>query len=323
MTERDEFLEQRKTCIGGSDVADLLDAEPFGCERRLFYDKTRTPIDFPDHLEFNPNVQRGKVLEDIAISEFCRSKGYKLIERAPKQIRHPQYDFMGANLDAIVMKHGSVDKVALECKIPSTSTFMTIKFSGKPFDSWVFQNKYEMLCSGLKHGVVCVFNADRMETLEFPQRAEPMIEADLIQVAQRFWDTVRLSPENPFVRKRDDYFECSRCEWRKTCKGLGRVASAVTEEERPDIAAKVWVNDDSLEFEQLVTAYLDAKAARKECAAEEERLKTELDAALAGRCVKTASGIHVWWQTVVKNYKAQPAKPAEQRKSRELKVIEP
>ena len=44
--DRAQFLQDRKQGVGGSDIASLFNIG-WGCKRRLFYDKTNTPEDFP------------------------------------------------------------------------------------------------------------------------------------------------------------------------------------------------------------------------------------------------------------------------------------
>ena len=48
-----EQLEARREYIGGSDAHHILGLEPYGCERYLWYDKTRQA---PDYDTFNEDL---------------------------------------------------------------------------------------------------------------------------------------------------------------------------------------------------------------------------------------------------------------------------
>lgn len=323
MTDREQFLEERKGAIGGSDVADLLDLAPFGCERKLWYDKKGIPEDFPNELDENPNIRRGTVLEDIAIAEFCKEHDYvDPFGKAPPQAVHPDHQVIAAHADRLLVKRGGTTHEANETKIPRRDIFDQVKASGQPFESWVAQNRWTMFAYRLKRGVINMFSPDAWQAVKFEIIADKGMEEQFVQVAEMFWSQLTINPDNIFPVKAEDYPGCRRCPWRRTCRGMGRIAAvAADQDDLKDVAARQWIEDNSVE--PLIIAYLEAQAEFATAQAFLEQRKQALDDALQGRSIVTRSGYRAWWQTKILNFKSQPAKAAEQKSRRSLKVIEP
>jgi hypothetical protein len=61
-------IAERKKAIGGSDIPHLVGLEPFGCQRRLWYDKKGVPEDFPQQT--NRHMKRGSAMEEFAVTEY-------------------------------------------------------------------------------------------------------------------------------------------------------------------------------------------------------------------------------------------------------------
>ncbi len=318
--ERKIFLANRSGGIGGSDVPDLLDLAPFGCERKLAYDKKGVPQDFP--FEGNEHTRRGQVLENLAVEEFCRDHGYRpTTGGSPPQSIHPTYPHFKAHCDRFVWRSGSTQIVVLENKIPGPRHLSQIKASGPP-DSWVAQLRWNMFVANVPFGLISVFEPYSFKTLKFEYRSDPALEGQFVVIGNLFWDTVTINPDNPLPQKPADYPACFTCPWRKTCKGMGKTVNSVhTEDEQIQLSARLWTHDDSVQ--PFIEAVASARAAAKEAALAEKEAEAELDRALDGRSVMTSTGHRAFWKTNVKNHKAQPAKPAEQKKSRSLTIIEP
>jgi predicted phage-related endonuclease len=314
------FYENRSKCIGGSDVPDLLDLDPFGCSRRLWYAKRGVPEDFP-FVETN-QVRRGSLIEDVAIDEFCRTHGYRATTNAPPaHMTHPKYPYLGAHVDRFVVRIGSNDEAVLENKIPNLRNFMAIK-SGGPSQTAVAQTRWNMMVADVPFGIISVFNADRFESLKFDIRRDPTIESQFITIGTAFWGEMQANVVNPFPQKPEGAAVCLRCQWRKTCKGMGATSAVIlSEEEAIDISAKQWSMDDAIQ--PLIVAVIEARQRATEAKAEKEEAEAALDKAMDGRNIVTPTGHRAYWKVTVQNWKAQPAKPAEQKKQRSLKVIEP
>ena len=94
---RDEWLEYRRSGIGGSDVSAVLGVSPFITGRDLYYDKLRIVSAVDDTANW---VQKeiGNLLEDLVAKIFHVKTGYRIYQ-LKKMFRHPAYGFMTANID--------------------------------------------------------------------------------------------------------------------------------------------------------------------------------------------------------------------------------
>ena len=100
--DRAAWLAARKTGIGGSDIAAILGLSPYRTAVDVFLDKTGQT---PDH-EPNEAMFWGTVLEDVVAKHYQDTTGNK-VQRIREMMRHPQHDWMLANIDRAIVIPGS------------------------------------------------------------------------------------------------------------------------------------------------------------------------------------------------------------------------
>jgi putative phage-type endonuclease len=93
--ERDEWLEQRRHGIGGSDAAAALGLSPWKTPLSLYLEKTGDARPFRD----NESMLWGRVLEPAIRAEYTRRTGIACASGA--QLTHPKYPWMRATLDGL------------------------------------------------------------------------------------------------------------------------------------------------------------------------------------------------------------------------------
>lgn len=92
-----QFLEQRKSGIGGSDVAAIFGLSKYKTALDVFLDKTEEKVE--EDEEQNDSLYFGKLLEPIIINEYARRSGDKVsVENT--FIVSKKYPWMLANIDA-------------------------------------------------------------------------------------------------------------------------------------------------------------------------------------------------------------------------------
>ena len=122
--DRAAWLNARKSGIGGSDIAAVLGLSPYRSAVDVWMDKSgRAPAQ-----EESEAMYWGTVLEDVVAHEYQKRTGNK-VQRLNKMVRHPEHDWMIANLDRLVAQDGKAPYVAktgeirtkhlLECKTAS------------------------------------------------------------------------------------------------------------------------------------------------------------------------------------------------------------
>ena len=65
---REQFLKERLTGLGGSDIHHLFYEKPYGCSRKLWYEKTSQQPDYP--VIASNIMKRGNKLEQLIRDEY-------------------------------------------------------------------------------------------------------------------------------------------------------------------------------------------------------------------------------------------------------------
>ena len=114
---REQWLEYRRTGLGGSDAAVVMGLTPYRSKIELWADKTgRMP-----ETEDNEAMRTGRDLEQYVAERFCEAAGKK-VRRRNYIFQHDEYDFITANVDREIIG----ENAGLECK--TTSAFAKADF---------------------------------------------------------------------------------------------------------------------------------------------------------------------------------------------------
>ncbi len=209
----EEQKTERRKGIGGSDVASVFGLEPYGCKLRLFYDKTGVKPDFDD---INPNMERGIVLEDIAVEIYEKQSGNE-VAKLP-HLKDKEYPWMLANLDGDVIGD---KKVVLEVKCPNRDSFYRMKRDGIP-DAYLLQGQHYMSVAKADSMVYAIFCADTWQMEIVPVDRDEKIISKIIEMEKRFWNLIVRActePRKCFAPDRLEYGDsrCKMCNWRIHC----------------------------------------------------------------------------------------------------------
>ena len=108
--DNEEWLELRKSGIGGSDAGAICGLNPYSSPMKVFLDKTAETI-----IDKNSEAIRiGHDLEQYVADRFMEATGLK-VRRSNYMYRNVQYPFMIANVDRFVVG----EDAGLECKTAS------------------------------------------------------------------------------------------------------------------------------------------------------------------------------------------------------------
>jgi putative phage-type endonuclease len=114
-----EWIEQRKKGIGGSDVAAVLGISPWKTSYKLWLEKTGKIAS--DDLSDNDSVIFGALLEDFISSQFVARTNHT-VHKDNKIRFHPEYDFILANIDRLILSDHEHDKPGI-LEIKTTNSF--------------------------------------------------------------------------------------------------------------------------------------------------------------------------------------------------------
>lgn len=266
------FLAERRTGLGGSDMAGVLNAAPYGCARRLWYEKTGL---IPDYLPPHPGaLLRGQRLEDLVAAEYTLHTGKSCRRLAMR--RHPKLPWALVHVDRQILGDARGPGV-LECKSASWRAFAEMKRSGLP-EAYVAQLQWALYVTGYGWGAFAVLEPESWDFVTFEMAADPAVAAVLARRAREFWgDVLNGVAPHPLPEARDR--RCQTCVYRRTCRGEALAAAA----RLPEEDAGPVPEDRTPEFEQLAADYAFARERREEAEELEQQIAGRIKESLGDR----------------------------------------
>ena len=222
-----EWLEERRSYIGSSEVFELLNRAQYGrgCRTALAYRKLGVEPDY-EIEEDDAILARGNILEPIAASIYEQQTGRK-VRRPPMddnhaQVRrHRQYPWAAAALDRqILAGHGGVTEPGdLEIKTRDQGPYYRVLRQG-PFDGDLLQTQWSMFVTGHKWASLAVLGLFG----GLPMIVDDMLRDDDLNemfqriggdFAEKVWGEGAVPhPAFPATDQR-----CKVCVYRQTCRG--------------------------------------------------------------------------------------------------------
>ncbi len=241
--EQEEFLKSRRHGIGGSDLGSLLSNQipvDYGCERRLWYQKSEYPPDGSD-TSTEP-MALGNILEDTIRRAYQDQTGNRV--EVVGLTRHPTIDCLQYHDDGIIHPHVGDEHNTpgvLEVKGIGREMMAKVNADGLPAD-YVCQVAGGQACHNLEWGAFSVGMREdllplvaielaarlagypipelprRPKIVQFPLPRQTEIIDTIESYAPKFWSTLknesrmppRMEPENP---------RCGRCNYKLRCHG--------------------------------------------------------------------------------------------------------
>ena len=192
--ERQEFLERRKSGIGGSDVAAVLGVSKWKTPYQLWLDKTSDTVEEKE----SELLHFGTVLEQVIADEYARRNNAKVLRRN-QLFRHADHPELIANIDRYV-----VGGKILECK--TCSAYASDKFGDggdEVPDEYLLQVQHYMHVTGYHSADLAVLiggNEYRQFSLTY--------DSDLAHYAAdkcvEFWKSYVLTKIPPPATVQDD-----------------------------------------------------------------------------------------------------------------------
>lgn len=244
------FADERKRGIGGSDMGSLFNKPPYGCRRRLWYEKAGFAPDFDHDAATLARFRRGHDLEPFVALEYAKATGRNIV-LTNTLIVDREHDYIRAHPDAWIIDPDGPDGI-LSIKTIGESTSRLIKKDPRLVLIWNLQLNYEIAISALKWGAIACWNVDRW-AWEYHQDHQfiPQVAKEQFDAVDQFWHEYILDPVHDFPepdKLPDGDTRCKSCRWRLTCKG----------EQHLDSGDGDRVEDAYLEM--LAEIYVDARA---------------------------------------------------------------
>jgi len=268
---REDWLEQRKKGIGGSDLATIMGVNPWGTLRDLYYTKRgiKGAVSTSDNDGNWVAMEVGNLLEPLVAKIFAHKTGFKPVEDKILYA-HPDHPFMFANLDfRFEIEHdwtapdGTVfpagTKALLECK--TTNYHAKEKWEGGTIPvNYEYQMRHYMAVMDVDVCFIACLSGNSEGDFVWRYLIRDLdIEADIVAMETDFWQNNVLAGVEP------SYTESSDLVLESLRKHLGQ-----PDKGQPDITLDSGWADTITEYEHLKTKKADAE---KKVAALKEEMK--------------------------------------------------
>ena len=183
----EEWLDYRRTGLGGSDVSAVMGVSPFTTARDLYYDKLKIVPAIDDEDNW---VQKevGHLLEGLVAKIFHVKTGYRIYQ-VKKMFRHPVYHFMIADVDFFVeLPDGSI--AILEIKTTNYNATDKWWHMGKEVVplNYELQGRHYMAVMGANRVYYCCLygNNENEVIIRYIDR-DLDYESEMIALEEHFW----------------------------------------------------------------------------------------------------------------------------------------
>lgn len=190
---RADWLEVRRTGIGGSDAAAAVGLSPYQSQLELWLSKTcrDTELPKPDPNDMGAATYWGALLEPIVAAAYTRQTGRR-VRRVNAVLRHPTVPFMLANLDREVV--GESDVQVLECK--TAGDYGSRHWQDGPPEYVVLQVQHQLAVTGKQAADVAVLLCGQRLEVHRIERDDALI-GQLIALEAEFWRYVETDTPPP------------------------------------------------------------------------------------------------------------------------------
>lgn len=192
-----QWLEDRKTGIGGSDIAAIMGYSPYKTAYQVWLEKTNRH----EFVVDSDKVKAGEVMEDIIAFLYSIKTGDK-VRKYKSMKRHKKYSFLTGSLDRIIKDRGDgKGEGVLECK--NTEEWVFRSWGGSIPDYYYLQVQHYLLVTGYTWGVLAVL-VNGWDLKIFPIEADPDLHLEIIREAYDFWNGNVLADKAPEVVNAED-----------------------------------------------------------------------------------------------------------------------
>mgnify|MGYP003649071603 FL=1 len=283
MQNREEFLKERKAGLGGSDIHHLFNSRPYGCARKLWYDKTDQKPDYP--VVQSNIMTRGHKLEQLIRDEYVEVTGRK-IRRVNRMIVNKEHPWAMCHLDAEIVSTDERGTGVLECKSVGRPMYFKMKDEGIP-EYWIWQIQHYLMTTGRQWGSYAILWADNWEFIYFDVLADAELQEQIIDSGTRFWTMVQNGPAPERLDIKDK--RCTICEFRNTCQGKKLMALTDKDTDKAEFDGK---------FDDLMNEYYSLKGLQDEATELVNTKKKEITDLMGDRVLVDCNGFRLYYKPI-------------------------
>lgn len=174
---REEWLEERRKGIGGSDAAAVCGLSPWKTAAGVYLDKVGEAPAFDG--EASERMRIGHDLEDYVARRFAEETGKKM-RRNNYMLHHDDYPFILGDIDREIVGEDAI----LECK--TTNSYAAKDWQDEPPLHYQIQCQHYLLVTGAKRCYIAALIGNERFAWFVIERDEETIQ-DLLTVEADFW----------------------------------------------------------------------------------------------------------------------------------------
>jgi putative phage-type endonuclease len=148
-----EWVDNRKDYIGGSDVSSILEQNPYSTPLQVWMRKKG----LMPPIESSPIMDFGHYFEPILAAHFEGVTGLKT-RQVHKTYQHQEHSFLRANIDRMVLASGSEPTAVLELK--TTTSLRTKSLDGEIPQEWFLQIQHYLGITGYEKAYLQIYERD-------------------------------------------------------------------------------------------------------------------------------------------------------------------
>ena len=199
-----EWLEARKTCLGGTDTANLLVPNKYGSPRKIYESKFGpvTPLT-------NIAPRRGQALEPLVCDLYAEKTGFIIFDVGHRLFRHPLFPYIGGTPDRLVLDPtgrigGLESKTAIGRNCEQFSIDAPLLYRIQAHTYWLILDAIlqDMNIEIKTFWDIAALLDDNHEI--FPLNKNSAIRQSIVNVDTKFWNEYYLPQIPPFLDSFDD-----------------------------------------------------------------------------------------------------------------------
>ena len=196
--ERAEFLQRRKSGIGGSDVAAVMGLSKWRTPLDVWKEKTATeePVDEPNDV-----LELASYLEEYTASKYEKISG-RTVRRRNSLLISDKYPCLIGNIDREILGDGRGLGI-LECKALSTFNFRKVEMNGLP-NEYLLQGHHYHFCGNGKYKFVvfAILNRDNGRLLTFEIAIDAKLQAEAADFCHTWWHNYVVTGREPIEEEK-------------------------------------------------------------------------------------------------------------------------
>ena len=266
---REQWLEERRKSIGGSDAAAIVGLSKWASPLSVYMDKKGMTPDKEDNIA----MELGRELEEFVAKKFEQATGKK-VRRKNAIIRNPRCPFAHANIDRMVVGEDAI----LECK--TTSELNMKRYHGEEYPAnYYVQVMHYLAITGCQRAFIAILVGNRDFRIFTVERDEEEIAA-LMEAERAFYENYLLPSVMPSPNGSDRDGELLSAEYPRSN------------------------DEDVVEMDDMMdcfNAYIAANAQKALCEQIISKAKQDIEARLGNASTGFCGGHKVTWKTQTRN----------------------